>query len=113
MEIFDTPSPAGARKIGLRWAAPARYMQASPVTPPLAPALAPDDQLTTTEEAAAHAIEADFEALFARWLDRGFPRNVVVPMAFLVAVDTAKRAGISFESAADTLRVIWFGDNSN
>jgi hypothetical protein len=72
-----------------------------------------EDCLTTTEEAAAHAIEADFEALFARWLDRGFPRNVVVPMAFLVAVDTAKRAGISFESAADTLRMIWFGDTPN
>ena len=70
---------------------------------------APSDHLTPTEEATVNAIEADFQKLFDRWLDRGFPRNVVVPMAFLVAVDAAKRAGVSFDSAAETLQLIWHG----
>jgi hypothetical protein len=33
-------------------------------------------------------------------------------MALIVAVDAAKRSGVSFESAADTLRLIWFGHPS-
>lgn len=67
------------------------------------------DRLTPTEEATANAVEADFQALFDRWSDRGFPRNVTVPMALIVAVDAAKRAGVSFESAVETLKMIWFG----
>lgn len=69
------------------------------------------DLLTPTEEATANAIEADFKTLFDRWSDRGFPRDVVVPMAFLVAVDAAKRSGVSFESAVETLKLIWHGPN--
>ena len=68
--------------------------------------------LTATEEATVDAIEADFAKLFDRWSDRGFPRDVVVPMAFIVAVDAAKRAGISFESALDTFKMVWFGKSS-
>jgi hypothetical protein len=67
------------------------------------------DRLTPTEEATANAIEADFAALFDRWSDRGFPRDVVVPMAFIVAVDVAKKSGISFERAVETLQLIWHG----
>jgi hypothetical protein len=70
------------------------------------------DRLSPTEEATANAIEQDFAGLFDRWSERGFPRNVVVPMALIVAVDAAKRSGVSFESAADTLRLIWFGHPS-
>lgn len=68
-------------------------------------------KLTATEEATANAIEADFATLFDRWSDRGFPRDVVVPMAFIVAVDAAKRAGVSFESAVETMQLIWHGRN--
>lgn len=68
--------------------------------------------LTPTEEAAADAIEQDFAGLFERWSERGFPCAVVVPMALIVAVDAAKRGGVSFESATDTLRLIWFGSPS-
>jgi len=68
-----------------------------------------DNRLSPTEEATANAIEADFTKLFDRWTDRGFPRNVVVPMAFIVAVDAAKRSGVSFESAVQTLKLIWLG----
>lgn len=71
----------------------------------------PAHKLTPTEEATANAIEADFATLFDRWSDRGFPRNVVVPMAFIVAVDAAKRAGVSFESAVETMQLIWHGRN--
>lgn len=71
--------------------------------------LEPQDSLTTTEEATATAIEADFHSLFERWIDRGFPRNVVVPMAFILAVDTAKRSGVSFERAVETLQIVWHG----
>jgi len=67
------------------------------------------DRLSPTEEATANAIEADFQKLFDRWGDLGFPRNIVVPMALIVAVDAAKRAGVSFESAAETLKMIWHG----
>ena len=67
------------------------------------------DRLTATEEATANAIEADFTKLFDRWSDRGFPRDVVVPMAFIVAVDAAKRSGVTFESAVETLQLIWHG----
>lgn len=67
------------------------------------------ERLSPTEEATANAIEADFKTLFDRWSDRGFPRNVVVPMAFIVAVDAAKRSGVSFESAVETLQLIWHG----
>ena len=67
------------------------------------------DRLNPTEEATANAIEADFTALFDRWSDRGFPRNIVVPMALIVAVDAAKRSGVSFESAVETLQLIWHG----
>lgn len=69
------------------------------------------DTLTPTEEATANAIEADFASLFERWTERGFPRNVVVPMALIVAVDAAKRSGISFESAIETFKLIWHGAN--
>lgn len=69
------------------------------------------DTLTPTEEATANAIEQDFASLFERWTERGFPRDVVVPMALIIAVDAAKRSGISFESAVDTLKMIWFGAN--
>ena len=69
----------------------------------------PPDRLTPTEEATANAIEADFKTLFDRWSDRGFPRNVVVPMAFIVAVDVAKKSGVSFEKAVETLQMIWHG----
>lgn len=68
-----------------------------------------EDALTTTEEATANAIEADFQTLFERWIGRGFPRDVVVPMAFILAVDTAKRSGVSFERAIETLQVVWHG----
>lgn len=71
-------------------------------------AVAPD-RLTPTEEATANAIEADFQTLFERWSERGFPRDVVVPMALIVAVDAAKRSGVSFESAVATLKLIWHG----
>jgi hypothetical protein len=74
---------------------------------------ASDDSLTPTEEATVRAIEADFERLYAYWLDRGFPRSIVVPMAFVSAVDAAKRAGVSFERALETLRLIWFGRDAN
>jgi len=67
------------------------------------------DTLTPTEEATANAIEQDFASLFERWTERGFPRDVVVPMALLVAVDAAKRNGVSFESAVETLKMIWHG----
>lgn len=67
------------------------------------------DRLTPTEEATANAIEADFAKLFDRWSDRGFPRDVVVPMAFIVAVDVAKKSGISFERAIETMQLIWHG----
>lgn len=70
---------------------------------------AASDRLTPTEEATANAIESDFQALFDRWSDRGFPRNVVVPMALIIAVDAAKRSGVSFESAVETLKLIWHG----
>lgn len=69
------------------------------------------DRLSPTEEATANAIEADFAMLFDRWRDRGFPRNVVVPMALIVAIDAAKNAGVSFESAIATLELIWRGRN--
>lgn len=69
------------------------------------------DTLTPTEEATANAIEQDFASLFERWTERGFPRDVVVPMALLVAVDAAKRNGVSFESAVETLKLIWHGPN--
>lgn len=69
------------------------------------------DHLTPTEEATANAIEQDFAGLFDRWTERGFPRNVVVPMALIVAVDAAKRSGVSFESAVETLKMIWYGSN--
>lgn len=65
------------------------------------------DQLTPAEEATANAIEADFALFFDRWRDRGFKRDVVVPMAFIVAVDAAKQNGISFDSALETMRMIW------
>ena len=71
----------------------------------------PSDMLTPTEEATANAIEQDFAKLFDRWTERGFPRNVVVPMALIVAVDAAKRSGVSFESAVETLKLIWHGAN--
>lgn len=77
--------------------------------PEQVPVEATSERLTPTEEATADAIETDFETLFDRWSDRGFPRDVVVPMAFIVAVDSAKRAGISFESAVETLQLIWHG----
>lgn len=67
------------------------------------------DRLNPTEEATANAIEQDFNVLFDRWNERGFPRNVVVPMALIVAVDAAKRSGVSFESAVETLQLIWHG----
>lgn len=67
------------------------------------------DRLTPTEEATANAIENDFQSLFDRWSDRGFPRNIVVPMALIVAVDAAKRSGVTFESAVETLQLIWHG----
>lgn len=70
------------------------------------------DRLTPIEEAAATAIEADFALFFDRWRDRGFNRDVVIPMAFIVAVDAAKQSGISFESALDTMRMIWHGKPS-
>jgi len=79
--------------------------------PEQVPVEATSERLTPTEEATADAIETDFEALFDHWSDRGFPRNVVVPMAFIVAVDSAKQAGISFESAVETLQLIWHGKN--
>ena len=69
------------------------------------------DRFSPTEEATANAIEQDFAGLFARWSERGFPRDVVVPMAFIVAVDAAKRSGVSFESAVETLKLIWHGAN--
>jgi hypothetical protein len=69
------------------------------------------DHLTPTEEATANAVEAEFEALFDRWGERGFPRSVVVPMALIVAVDAAKKSGVSFESAVETLKMIWHGAN--
>jgi hypothetical protein len=82
----------------------------SDMTPDVhADAVPENDSFTPTEEAAANAIEVDFETLFARWGERGFPRNVVAPMAFVVAVDAAKRSGISFESAVETLKLIWHG----
>lgn len=68
-----------------------------------------EDALTPTEEATANAIEADFHTLFERWISRGFPRDVVVPMAFILAVDTAKQSGVSFERAVETLQVVWHG----
>jgi hypothetical protein len=67
------------------------------------------DRLSPTEEATANAIEQDFAGLFERWSERGFPRTVVVPMALIVAVDAAKRSGVSFESAVETLKLIWHG----
>jgi hypothetical protein len=70
-----------------------------------------NDRLSPTEEATANAIEQDFAGLFDRWSERGFPRNVVVPMALIVAVDAAKRSGVSFESAVETLKLIWHGAN--
>jgi hypothetical protein len=69
------------------------------------------DTLTPTEEATANAIEQDFASLFEWWTERGFPRNVVVPMALIVAVDAAKRSGVSFESAVEALKLIWHGAN--
>jgi hypothetical protein len=72
--------------------------------------VAAPDRLTPTEEATANAIEADFAKLFDRWSERGFPRNVVVPMALIVAVDAAKRNGVSFEKAVETLQLIWHGN---
>jgi len=69
----------------------------------------PTDRLTPTEEATANAIEADFQKLFDRWGDLGFPRDVVVPMAFIVAVDVAKKSGVSFERAIETMQLIWHG----
>ena len=78
------------------------------MTPDVHAAPAPD-RLTPTEEATANAIEQDFAGLFDRWTERGFPRNVVVPMALIVAVDAAKRSGVSFESAVETLQLIWHG----
>lgn len=70
-----------------------------------------ENHLTDTEEATASAIEADFAKLFERWNDCGFPRSVVVPMAFVVAVDAAKRSGVSYERALETLELIWHGRN--
>ena len=69
------------------------------------------DHLTPIEETTANAVETEFEALFDRWSERGFPRNVVAPMALIIAVDAAKRSGISFESAVETLKLIWHGAN--
>lgn len=68
-----------------------------------------EPQLTPTEEATANAIEDDFTRLFDRWVDRGFPRGVVVPMAFIMAIDAAKRCGVSYESAVETLQLVWHG----
>ena len=76
---------------------------------PAVPVETSADTLTPTEEATANAIEQDFASLFERWTERGFPRDVVVPMALLVAVDAAKRNGVSFESAVETLKMIWHG----
>jgi hypothetical protein len=76
---------------------------------PDVPSQAAPDHLTPTEEATANAVEADFQALFDRWSERGFPRAVVVPMALIIAVDAAKRSGVSFESAVETLKMIWHG----
>ncbi len=69
------------------------------------------EHLTPMEEQTANAVELDFQTLFDRWSERGFPRDVVVPVALVVAVDAAKRAGISFDSAVETLKLIWFGAN--
>jgi hypothetical protein len=70
------------------------------------------ETLTPVEEATADAIEADFAALVKRWQDRGFPRNVVVPMVFTLANDLARQSGIKFESAIETMRMVWLGKPS-
>ncbi len=69
----------------------------------------PEVQLSPIEEATANAVEADFTHLFDTWADRGLPRNVTVPMALITAADEAKKNGVSFTSAVETLQLIWFG----
>lgn len=68
-----------------------------------------EDRLTPTEEATVNAIEADFAELFERWEARGFPRTVVIPMALFFIVDLAKRTGVTFKRAVDTMHLIWHG----
>lgn len=69
-------------------------------------------ELSPTEEATANAIEAEFAALLDRWMSNGFPRNVIVPMTFILTVDAAKRCGVSFDSAVETLQLVWHGKPS-
>jgi hypothetical protein len=69
-----------------------------------------ENRLSPTEEATANAIETDFTLLFERWTALGYPREVIVPMALITAIDAAKGAGVSFETVLETLKLIWFGD---
>lgn len=75
--------------------------------------LSNEDCLTPTEEATVNAIEADLQRLFERWAFAGFPPTVIIPMAFVSIVDATKHAGVSFENAVETLRLIWHGHGSN
>lgn len=70
------------------------------------------ERLSPTEEATANVVEADLQDVFERWEARGFPRQVTVPMMLLTAVDIAKRSGVTFESAVETLQLIWHGEPS-
>ena len=65
------------------------------------------DRLTHAEETIANEIEHDFAKLFERWSYKGHPKNFVVPTALLIALDEARRSGISFQSALETLQLIY------
>jgi hypothetical protein len=65
------------------------------------------DRLTHNEETVADEIEKDLAKLFDKWGFKGFPKNVVVPMALLLAIDEAKRSGISYKSVLETLQMVF------
>lgn len=60
----------------------------------------------------ADEIDKDFERLFERWREKGYATEFVVPTALVFAMHTAKHHGISFESAIETLQLIWHGTPS-
>jgi hypothetical protein len=63
--------------------------------------------MTPTEEATAIAIEIDFAKLFTQWEARGLPRDSLIPMALFYTLDVGRRAGLSYERAAELLKAIY------
>lgn len=64
------------------------------------------------ETLVADEIDKDIERLFARWREKGYSAESVIPIVFIYATHIAKHNGITFESAVETLQLIFHGKPS-